>query len=137
MQFATSVSFRSHAIQWRRAGPCLTAVEDQELVQSTSIALGKDEKRLREWNVWINREAHPSTHKSFLPVRTCIGDLRELESGEAMTLSLVRRESLLEGPATCLDKWSFFVMIAAEWRTPSPRGSLCRYTRRLNTEEKA
>lgn len=58
------------------------------------------------------------THRSFLPVRTCIGVLRELESDDSMGLSLfVRRESLL--PVTCLDKWSFFVMIAAEWRTLS------------------
>lgn len=75
-----------------------------------------------------------STHRSFLPVRTCIGVLRELESDEAMTLSFVRRESLLEVPATCLDKWSFFVMIAAGWRTPSQRGGRCVYAQ--TAEEK-
>ena len=72
-----------------------------------------------------NREAHSSTHMSFLAVRTCIGVLRELESDEAMTLSFVRREALLEAATTCLDKLSFFVITAAEWRTPSRRGSLC------------
>lgn len=63
-----------------------------------------------------------------------MGVLREPESDDAITLSFVRRESLLEAPATCLDKWSFFVMIAAEWMTPSRRG---RYVYAQTAEEKA
>lgn len=73
-----------------------------------------------------------------MPVRRCIGVLRELESDEAMTLSFVRREFLPEVPATFLDRWSFLVMFAAEWRTPSPfTEGFVEYTRRLTAEEKA
>lgn len=79
------------------------------------------------------------THMSF-PVRTCIGVLpgRELESAEAATLSFAFREDLLEEAATCLDKWSFFVMVGVEWQRASSEGgvrgsSLGLKTRRVQT----
>lgn len=67
------------------------------------------------------------THMSF-PVRTCIGVLpgRELESAEAATLSFAFREDLLE-EATCLDKWSFFVMVGVEWQRGSSEGGVRRW----------
>lgn len=68
------------------------------------------------------------THMSF-PVRTCIGVLpgRELESAEAATLSFAFREDLLEEAATCLDKWSFFVMVGVEWQRASSEGGVRRW----------
>lgn len=55
------------------------------------------------------------THMSF-PVRTCIGVLPGLELGsaEAATLSFALREDLLEEAATCLDRWSFLVIVGVE-----------------------
>lgn len=41
-----------------------------------------------------------------------MGVFRELESDEAVTLSVIRREALLEDAMTCLERWSFLVMIA-------------------------
>lgn len=52
------------------------------------------------------------THMSF-PVRTCIGVLpgRELESAEA---AFALREDLLEEAKTCVDRWSFLVIVGVE-----------------------
>lgn len=84
-----------------------------------SEIIGSTRANLTQWREYRRKRREDSviqfTHRSF-PVRTCIGVLpgRELESAEAATLSFALLEDLLEEAATCLDRWSFFVIVEVE-----------------------